>query len=106
MRRSLRQAISKLWAGDDPKAILDEGGQQWDAITEQIGVDKQKAVYAKLGRQVRRLSEVRPRPFGRSPYPPSPFSPASGGEGGRRPDEGVPLPTSITPREVWMTSHL
>ena len=42
----LRQAISKLWAGDDPKAILDEAASQWDAITEKIGVDKQKAVYA------------------------------------------------------------
>jgi multiple sugar transport system substrate-binding protein len=41
----LRQAISKLWAGDDPKAILDEAAGQWDAITEKIGVDKQKAVY-------------------------------------------------------------
>ncbi len=41
----LRQAISKLWAGEDPKAILDEAAGQWDAITEKIGVDKQKAVY-------------------------------------------------------------
>ena len=42
----LRQAISKLWAGDDPKAILDQAASEWDAITEKIGVDKQKAVYA------------------------------------------------------------
>jgi len=41
----LRQAISKLWAGDDPKAILDAAAGEWDAITEKIGVDKQKAVY-------------------------------------------------------------
>jgi multiple sugar transport system substrate-binding protein len=41
----LRQAISKLWAGDDPKAILDQAAGDWDAITEKIGVDKQKAVY-------------------------------------------------------------
>ncbi|HKP24181.1 MAG TPA: sugar ABC transporter substrate-binding protein [Dongiaceae bacterium] len=41
----LRQAISKLWAGDDPKAILDTAAGEWDAITEKIGVDKQKAVY-------------------------------------------------------------
>jgi multiple sugar transport system substrate-binding protein len=41
----LRQAISKLWAGDDPKAILDQAASDWDAITEKIGVDKQKAVY-------------------------------------------------------------
>jgi multiple sugar transport system substrate-binding protein len=42
---SLRQAISKLWAGDDPKAILDAAAAEWDATTEKIGVDKQKAVY-------------------------------------------------------------
>jgi multiple sugar transport system substrate-binding protein len=41
----LRQAISKLWAGDDPKAILDTAAAEWDAITDKIGVDKQKAVY-------------------------------------------------------------
>jgi multiple sugar transport system substrate-binding protein len=41
----LRQSISKLWAGEDPKAILDAAAAQWDAITDKIGVDKQKAVY-------------------------------------------------------------
>jgi multiple sugar transport system substrate-binding protein len=41
----LRQMISKLWAGDDPKAILDQADADWDAITDKIGVDKQKAVY-------------------------------------------------------------
>ena len=41
----LRQSISKLWAGDDPKAILDQAASDWDAITDKIGVDKQKAVY-------------------------------------------------------------
>ncbi len=42
----LRQMISKLWAGEDPKTILDAAAGEWDAITEKIGVDKQKAVYA------------------------------------------------------------
>jgi multiple sugar transport system substrate-binding protein len=41
----LRQAISKLWAGDDPKAILDQAAADWDAITAKVGVDKQKAAY-------------------------------------------------------------
>jgi multiple sugar transport system substrate-binding protein len=41
----LRQMISKLWAGEDPKAIADQAAAEWDAITEKIGVDKQKAVY-------------------------------------------------------------
>ena len=43
---ALRQMISKLWAGDDPKTILDAAAAEWDAVTEKIGVDKQKAVYA------------------------------------------------------------
>jgi len=38
--------VSKLWAGEDPKSILDAAAAEWDAITEKIGVDKQKAVYA------------------------------------------------------------
>ena len=42
----MRQSISKLWAGEDPKAILDKAAADWDAITQEIGVDKQKAVYA------------------------------------------------------------
>lgn len=42
----LRQSISRLWGGEDPKAILDDAAAQWDAITDKIGADKQKAVYA------------------------------------------------------------
>jgi multiple sugar transport system substrate-binding protein len=42
---ALRQGISKLWAGGDPQAILDEIAAQWDSITERIGVDKQRAAY-------------------------------------------------------------
>lgn len=42
----LRQMISKLWAGEDPKAIADAAAAEWDAITDKIGMDKQKAVYA------------------------------------------------------------
>ena len=43
---SLRHAISRLWLGDDPKAILDAAAAEWDVITEQVGIDRQKAVYA------------------------------------------------------------
>jgi multiple sugar transport system substrate-binding protein len=43
---ALRQGISKLWAGQDPKAILDEVARTWDATTQRIGVDRQKAAYA------------------------------------------------------------
>ena len=41
----IRQAISRLWAGEDPKAILDDLAAQWDKLTEKIGVEKQKRVY-------------------------------------------------------------
>ena len=42
---ALRQGISRLWAGEDPQTILDEVAAQWDAVTERIGVDKQRAAY-------------------------------------------------------------
>ena len=31
---------------EDPKKILDDVASQWDQITQQVGVDKQKAVYS------------------------------------------------------------
>ena len=43
---ALRHAISRLWLGDDPKAILDAAAAEWDAITETVGVARQNAVYA------------------------------------------------------------
>jgi multiple sugar transport system substrate-binding protein len=42
---ALRQGISRLWAGEDPQAILDDVAAQWDATTEQVGVDAQRAAY-------------------------------------------------------------
>jgi multiple sugar transport system substrate-binding protein len=42
---ALRQAVSRLWAGEDAKAILDDVAAQWDAVTERVGVEKQKAAY-------------------------------------------------------------
>lgn len=42
----LRQAISRLWGGDDPQTILNETAAAWDQVTERIGVDKQKEAYA------------------------------------------------------------
>ncbi|MDE0114854.1 MAG: sugar ABC transporter substrate-binding protein [Albidovulum sp.] len=41
----IRQAISSLWAGDDPQEILDELAESWDALTERIGVERQKRAY-------------------------------------------------------------
>ena len=43
---AVRQAISRLWAGDDPQTILDETAAAWDKVTDRIGVEKQKAAYA------------------------------------------------------------
>lgn len=42
---ALRQGISELWAGQDPQGILDQVAAQWDALTDRIGVDKQRAAY-------------------------------------------------------------
>lgn len=42
---AMTQAISSLWTGEDPQAILDRLAAQWDEITERVGVDKQRAVY-------------------------------------------------------------
>jgi multiple sugar transport system substrate-binding protein len=43
---ALRQGLSRLWAGDDPQAILDDIAAQWDETTEQVGVDAQREAYA------------------------------------------------------------
>jgi len=42
---ALRQGVSRLWAGEDAQAILDDVAAQWDAVTEKIGTDKQKEAY-------------------------------------------------------------
>jgi len=42
---AVRMGLSRLWAGDDPKTILDEVAKRWDEITERVGVEKQKGVY-------------------------------------------------------------
>jgi multiple sugar transport system substrate-binding protein len=42
---AMMKAISSLWAGEDAKAVSDRMAQQFDAITEKVGVDNQKAVY-------------------------------------------------------------
>ena len=42
---AMSKGISSLWAGEDPQEILDRMAGQFDAITEKVGVDKQKEVY-------------------------------------------------------------
>ncbi len=41
----LRQSMTRLWAGENSQAILDDVAAQWDSLTERIGVDKQRAAY-------------------------------------------------------------
>jgi multiple sugar transport system substrate-binding protein len=42
----LRNGFSRLWAGEDPKKILDDLARQWDEITSRVGIDKQRSAYA------------------------------------------------------------
>jgi multiple sugar transport system substrate-binding protein len=42
---AMMRSISSLWAGEDPKTVADNMAAQFDAITEKVGVDKQKEVY-------------------------------------------------------------
>ena len=37
--------MTRLWAGEPSKKILDDVAAQWDEPTEKIGVDKQRAAY-------------------------------------------------------------
>lgn len=41
----LRQAMTRLWAGDPSKEILDDVAAQWNKLTKKIGMDKQRAAY-------------------------------------------------------------
>ena len=60
---AMTKAISSLWTGEDPKAIVDRMASQFDAITEKVGVDKQKEVYkawaAKPGAYPKGLTETK-----------------------------------------------
>jgi multiple sugar transport system substrate-binding protein len=42
---ALRQGLTRLWAGEDAQAILDDIAAQWDSVTDRIGVDKQREAY-------------------------------------------------------------
>jgi multiple sugar transport system substrate-binding protein len=42
---AMTKAISSLWAGEAPQTVLDTMAAQFDAITEKVGVDKQREVY-------------------------------------------------------------
>lgn len=42
---SMGRAVVSAIGGKDPKTVLDDLAKEWDALTEQIGVDRQKAAY-------------------------------------------------------------
>ena len=42
---ALDQAITAAYAGTDPQAALDEAAAKWDAVTDRLGRDAQKAAY-------------------------------------------------------------
>ncbi len=41
----LRLGFSRLWAGEDPKAIANDLARQWNDITQRVGVEKQRTAY-------------------------------------------------------------
>ncbi|MEP0322676.1 ABC transporter substrate-binding protein [Bauldia litoralis] len=43
---SMARAVTAAIGGKDPKQALDELAAEWDGLTEQIGVDRQKEAYA------------------------------------------------------------
>jgi len=42
---AIDRAVTAAYAGTDPQEALDTAAEAWDAITERIGVDVQKAAY-------------------------------------------------------------
>lgn len=42
---ALRHGLSRLWAGQDPKKILDDVARRWDEITRRVGIDLQRSAY-------------------------------------------------------------
>jgi multiple sugar transport system substrate-binding protein len=45
---ALDRAMTAIYAGKDPQAGLNDAAQEWDRITNRLGVDRQKAAYAEF----------------------------------------------------------
>ena len=56
-RRPCARASRKLWAGEDPKAILDDVAAQWDALTAAGSASTSSRPPTRRGLPSRRLSE-------------------------------------------------
>jgi len=39
---------TSVWAGTDPAKALTDAAAEWDATTDRLGTDKQKAFYAEF----------------------------------------------------------
>ena len=53
--RGLQAALS----GKDPEAALDDVAAEWDQITQQVGVEKQREAYRRLGIEAGCISLIR-----------------------------------------------
>ena len=42
---SIDRMCTAVWAGEDPKAALKKAAAEWDATTQRLGVETQKAAY-------------------------------------------------------------
>ena len=42
----MSKGLSSLWGGTDPKAVANNVAATFDAITEKVGVARQKEIYA------------------------------------------------------------
>ena len=45
---ALDRAMTAMYAGEDVKKGLDTAAKEWDAITDKLGVDSQRAAYAQF----------------------------------------------------------
>jgi multiple sugar transport system substrate-binding protein len=45
---ALDRAMTAMYAGKSVKSGLDDAAKEWDAITQKLGVDTQKAAYAEF----------------------------------------------------------
>jgi multiple sugar transport system substrate-binding protein len=39
---------TSVWAGEDPKTALETAAAEWDAVTDRLGAESQKAYYAEF----------------------------------------------------------
>jgi multiple sugar transport system substrate-binding protein len=42
---SIDRMCTAVWAGEDPKTALVTAAAEWDAVTQKLGVDAQRAAY-------------------------------------------------------------